>query len=82
MLPLILGGLTLSVGVVGQHLQFSQQADEVLERRADGDGCGAQPKASAPHQNIWAGLTNRELADAIGFLYKSKELNLTQNGGR
>ncbi|KAK8065730.1 Copper amine oxidase [Apiospora hydei] len=37
--------------------------------------------SSAVSLNVWAGLTNRELSDAITFLFSNKELNLTEDGG-
>jgi primary-amine oxidase len=81
-LPVFLGSLTLAAGLVRQQPKFSPRVEEVLGRRAEAGVCGAQPETTAPRQNIWAGLTNQEMADAISFLYSSKELNLTKDGGR
>jgi len=81
-LLVFLGSLTLSAGLMRQKPNFSPQGSEALGRRTDAGVCGAQPTAIAPHQNIWAGLTNQELADALNFLYSSQELNLTKDGGK
>lgn len=54
-----------------------------IPRQAGNGACQVtQPVVEAPHKNIWAGLTNQEMADALEFLYGSKELNLTRDGGR
>ncbi|KAK8035098.1 Copper amine oxidase [Apiospora rasikravindrae] len=72
-------------GLPGTHAPF-QPVSELrlpLQRRVTGNGTCAitQPTTQAPHKNIWAGLTNRELSDAITFLFSNKELNLTEDGG-
>lgn len=76
----ILGPLASATAV----LRPGQSVPPALLSRQAGNGvCQAtQPTVAAPHVNIWAGLTNQEMADALDFLYKSKELNLTQDGGR
>lgn len=73
----ILGPLVLATAVLGHTVPA------LLSRQEGNGACQAtQPTVGAPHQNIWAGLTNQEMADALDFLYKSKELNLTRDGGR
>ncbi|KAI7777849.1 hypothetical protein LA080_002972 [Diaporthe eres] len=72
----MLGHLALAAATLGHSVPA------VLARQAGDGACQAtQPIVGAPHQNIWAGLTNQEMADALDFLYKSKELNLTRDGG-
>ncbi|KAJ0109324.1 amine oxidase catalytic domain-containing protein [Diaporthe amygdali] len=74
--PPILGFLAIASTVSGHGVRGS------LPRQAGGGVCQVtQPTVGAPHRNIWAGLTNQEMADALDFLYKSKELNLTIDGG-
>lgn len=74
----VLGPLVSATAVLRQNV-----VPALLPRQAGGGVCQAtQPTVAAPHANIWAGLTNQEMADALEFLYKSKELNLTQDGGR
>ncbi|KAK6849702.1 Copper amine oxidase [Apiospora arundinis] len=75
---------SLVSGLPGSHPPF-QPVSELrlpLQRRADSGTCAiSQPTTQAPHKNVWAGLTNRELSDAITFLFKDKDLNLTEGGG-
>lgn len=73
----MLGPLALATAALGHSVPA------LLARQARDGACQAtQPTVGAPHQNIWAGLTNQEMADALDFLYKSRELNLTRDGGR
>ncbi|KAK7963812.1 membrane primary amine oxidase [Apiospora saccharicola] len=76
---------SLVSGLPGPHAPF-QPVSELrmpLQRRADNGTCAiTQPTTQAPHKNVWAGLTNRELSDAITFLFKDKDLNLTEDGGK
>lgn len=76
---------SLVSGLPGPHAPF-QPVSELrlpLQRRADNGTCAiTQPTTKAPHKNVWAGLTNRELSDAITFLFKDKDLNLTEDGGK
>lgn len=73
----ILGPLALATATLGHSVPA------LLTRQAGNRACQAtQPTVGAPHENIWAGLTNQEMADALDFLYKSKELNLTRDGGK
>ncbi|KAH8586808.1 copper amine oxidase [Bisporella sp. PMI_857] len=52
------------------------------ERQTGNPVCAVtQPTTKAPRKNIWACLTNQEVTEAIDFLYKSNELNLTKTGG-
>lgn len=82
-----LGSLAAIATVSGHRVEhrapIESQYRGILSRQA-GDGvCKVtQPTVDATSKNIWAGLTNQEMADAIDFLYKSKELNLTRDGGR
>lgn len=73
----MLGPLALATAAWGHSVPA------FLPRQAGNGACQiTQPVLEAPHKNIWAGLTNQEMADALEFLYKSKELNLTRDGGR
>ncbi|KAM5346287.1 hypothetical protein ACJ41O_009292 [Fusarium nematophilum] len=73
--------LNLATKALGEHTRPRSSAN-VFERQPGGGVCVAtQPSVNAPHKNIWAGLTNQEMADAIAYLYKSKDLNLTKDGG-
>lgn len=73
----VFGPLVLATAASGHSVPA------ILPRQAGNGACQVtQPAADAPHVNIWAGLTNQEMADALEFLYKSKELNLTRDGGR
>lgn len=74
-LPL-LGPLALATATLGHSVPT------LLSRQGNGACQATQPTVGAPHPNIWAGLTNQEMADALDFLYKSKDLNLTRDGGR
>lgn len=74
----VLGPLASATAVLRQNVPPA-----LLPRQAGSGVCQAtQPTVAAPHENIWAGLTNQEMADALAFLYNSKELNLTRDGGR
>ncbi|KAH7393640.1 copper amine oxidase [Cadophora sp. MPI-SDFR-AT-0126] len=81
-----LGSLASIATVSGHRVEhpapIESQYHGILSRQA-GDGvCKVtQPTVDPISKNIWAGLTNQEMADAIDFLYKSKELNLTRDGG-
>ncbi|PVH72022.1 DUF1965-domain-containing protein [Cadophora sp. DSE1049] len=64
------------------HIQPDPEGNRHLERQAGNAGCAlTQPTAKAPRKNIWATLTDQELTDAVDFLYKFKELNLTKTSG-
>ncbi|KAK8110994.1 uncharacterized protein PG998_007451 [Apiospora kogelbergensis] len=76
---------SLVSGLPGSYAPFQPVSSPrlPLQRRADNEICAiTQPTTQAPHKNVWAGLTNRELSDAITFLFKDKELNLTEDGGK